>query len=365
MLPYWQAGFRFRSPDPLQLFSATKGLSVFAKIKMEVLTAKGPKEVAFSPYQDNGGFVFRNNWSQLCELFLFYCVPDLGCRCRTALAVAGKDFVVIASDTRISTGYSIHTRDGSKITQLYVYLRLFPRAGVPSVACASRPANSASQIFARTSGSQIQLFPSVSLSPYYLARGRVLIFFKYHSVSWPCSLTFASLVLLLRTDKSVIASSGMQADIKTLFKVLEMRMKAFKHQHRRQMPTPAIAQMLGNTLYYKRFFPYYTFNIFAGLNEQGEGCVYSYDAVGSFQRVPVSCTGSGHELIQPLLDNQIDRAHQQGLGHWDLSQLEAVELVKDAFSSACERDIYTGDHVDIAVINKDGVHWDKFDLKFD
>lgn len=40
--------------------------------------------------------------------------------CSTALAVAGKDFVVIASDTRISTGYSIHTRDGSKIHQLYV-----------------------------------------------------------------------------------------------------------------------------------------------------------------------------------------------------------------------------------------------------
>lgn len=225
---------------------------------MEVLTAAGPKQVAFSPYQDNGG---------------------------TALAVSGKDFVVIASDTRISTGYSIHTRDGNKIAQL--------------------------------------------------------------------------------TDKCVIASSGMQADIKTLFKVLQMRMKAFEQQHRRNMPTPAIAQMLGNTLYYKRFFPYYTFNILAGLNEEGEGCVYSYDAVGSFQRVPVSCTGSGHELIQPLLDNQIDRAHQKGLGHWDLSEVEAVELVKDAFSSACERDIYTGDHVDIAVINKTGIHWDKFDLKFD
>ena len=31
--------------------------------------------------------------------------------CRTILAVAGNDFCVVASDTRLSEGFSIHTRD--------------------------------------------------------------------------------------------------------------------------------------------------------------------------------------------------------------------------------------------------------------
>ena len=66
-----------------------------------------------------------------------------------------------------------------------------------------------------------------------------------------------------------------------------------------------MAQMLGNTLYYKRFFPYYTFNLCAGLDDQGLGCVYTYDAIGSHERVGYSCQGSGKDLVQPVLDNQL------------------------------------------------------------
>jgi hypothetical protein len=46
----------------------------------------------------------------------------------------------------------------------------------------------------------------------------------------------------------------------------------YAHQHNKQIGTPALAQMLSNTLYYKRFFPYYTFNILGGLDEQGPPC---------------------------------------------------------------------------------------------
>ena len=73
-------------------------------------------------------------------------------------------------------------------------------------------------------------------------------------------------------------------------------------QHGFDLSTPSIAQMLSNTLYQKRFFPYYTFNICAGLDKDGKGCVYGYDAVGSFERGTYITEGSGVSLIQPLLD---------------------------------------------------------------
>lgn len=51
----------------------------------------GPLKLRFSPYAFNGG---------------------------TVLAIAGEDFSIVASDTRLSEGFSIHTRDSPKCYKL-------------------------------------------------------------------------------------------------------------------------------------------------------------------------------------------------------------------------------------------------------
>lgn len=130
------------------------------------------------------------------------------------------------------------------------------------------------------------------------------------------------------------------------------------------MSSTAIAQLLSNTLYYKRFFPYYTFNVLAGLDNEGKGAVFGYDAIGSFERIPYGVTGSGSALITSILDNQVEFKTHLSNAH-ELSIEECLDLVKDVMTSAGERDIYTGDSVDIVIISKDGMREEKFQLKKD
>ena len=74
-------------------------------------------------------------------------------------------------------------------------------------------------------------------------------------------------------------------------------------------------------------------------------------------------------MIMPVLDNQLKSPSPLLLPARDavtpLSETEAVDLVKDVFASATERDIYTGDKLEIVVINKAGTKREYIDLRKD
>lgn len=200
--------------------------------------------------------------------------------------MAGEDFALVASDTRLSEGYEIHSRKSPKTYQL--------------------------------------------------------------------------------SEFTVLGSTGFHGDVLTLVKRLQHQHVSYRHQHHKSLSTPACAQLLATMLYRKRFFPYYTNNILAGLDAEGKGCVYSYDPVGSYEREVFRAAGTASSLLQPLLDNQIggkNLANQDG--PLPLDKERAVRLVKDIFVAAAERDIYTGDAVHIAIITKDGVTHEEMPLRRD
>jgi 20S proteasome subunit beta 6 len=138
----------------------------------------------------------------------------------------------------------------------------------------------------------------------------------------------------------------------------------YQHKNHKTLETPCLAQMLSTTLYGKRFFPYYAFNLLAGIDAEGNGGVWNYDAIGSFERKDYSANGSGQAYVIPLLDNVI--GHRNRLDEkQELTAAEAAEILKDAFVSAGERDIYTGDQLEIHVVTKEGIEKTLFPLKAD
>lgn len=110
--------------------------------------------------------------------------------------------------------------------------------------------------------------------------------------------------------------------------------------------------------------------------------MYGYDAVGSYKRDEYGCMGSGQNFIMPLLDNLVSILNSylsylilfalEQIGHKNrldekkqLSEEEVVNIVKELFVVASERDIYTGDNVEIKIIRKSGIRTEVFPLKKD
>jgi len=211
----------------------------------------------FNPYQDNGGNV---------------------------VAVTGKDYCVIAADTRLSVGFNIISRNTSKVMKL--------------------------------------------------------------------------------TENCYLLSAGMYADLLALRKHLKARIVMYEFDNGREPSIEAIGYLVQQTLYSKRFFPYYCWILLAGLDEYGKGVVVEYDPVGTIEKVDYSARGSANELINPALDT-VFKGYNQLKKKIPETKEETAEILRDLFNSAAERDIYTGDAIEIIVLQKGTATTATFPLRKD
>jgi len=254
-------------------------------------------DASFEPYQLNGGLV---------------------------AAVAGKDYCVVASDTRMMDGsYEIYTRR-------YLTSRLWNTG---------------------ESGDEFQLLCESD-----------------GSLSMPKSSSEASATL---TQSPVwIASSGCAADCEALKRGVRMEVKASKYWNT-ALKANHIATLLSQVLYSRRNFPFYSFCVVAGMDDEGEPAAYVYDAIGSYEQVAVATSGTGRELLQPILDrlfassSTTDDDDDDVKGpintiaprtmprvvdtHVQCSADEAVARLVRGYKSVAERDIGVGDSVVLCV----------------
>lgn len=167
--------------------------------------------------------------------------------------------------------------------------------------------------------------------------------------------------------ESCLASTGCWSDIDTMTKLIGIRRQAYVHEHGRDMSTAALAQLVSIMMYNRRFFPYYTSTIVAGLDNKDHGVVYSYDPLGNCEETTYRAGGSANALLQPVLDNHVGLKNQPNTKLPSITRERAVALIKDAFVSAAERDIYTGDSISIRVMTADAGLWEeeKFELRRD
>ena len=131
-----------------------------------------------------------------------------------------------------------------------------------------------------------------------------------------------------------------------------------------QARTIATSAVAFTATFFTSLLPSLAAQVVAGIDSAGKGAVFTYDAVGSFERVEYAAQGSGQKLIIPLLDDLVGRKNRTD-AKAPLTVAEAVELSKECFVTAGERDIYTGDAVDILVVTAAGITTQRFELKKD
>mmetsp|Transcript_20083 Transcript_20083/g.28272 ORF Transcript_20083/g.28272 Transcript_20083/m.28272 type:complete len:420 (-) Transcript_20083:68-1327(-) len=330
-------------------------------------------------------------------------------------AVAGRDYILIASDTRLTDGgYEILSRS-------HLSSRIWSATSI-EIDQTTTDENAYSGFKLNTDGSVS--IPDRIYSGKEEDIGRIL---KSSSESFETTSTVP--LTTMRTPPCFVASAGCAADCEALKRQIRYELSTLSHnrwnectfhnhftnakheyENKNVIHPNTVATLLSQTLYSRRHFPFYSFCVVAGLDdhitinnardiedyELGLGAVYIYDAIGSYEQVSVACTGSGKEMLQPILDQLFShsassfgienqnqkynliqrdagaiRAVDQRVGltklrppvktYVDCDAEEAISLLLQGYRSVAEREIGVGDNVVICLVKRIGNEHPEFE----
>ncbi len=143
------------------------------------------------------------------------------------------------------------------------------------------------------------------------------------------------------TPRVGAACAGLVADMQILSLQISALAKIRKMEIKRDVPPNSIAKMMSNMMYERRFFPLLTQVIVGGVVDKP--AIYTLDPLGSVLPDEYAAVGTGAEMALGVLDPQFKE---------NMAEQEAIDLATKAIRSATMRDSFSGDGIDILVINK-------------
>jgi len=150
--------------------------------------------------------------------------------------------------------------------------------------------------------------------------------------------------LLQVDDRIAVTISGGVADAQNVVDSLRYYARLYKVEKGIPMPIKSAARIVSNILYSSRYYPYIAIVLVGGMDDTG-GSVYNVDFFGSTLKENVTSTGSGSPVALGVLED----GYQKGM-----SVAKALPLAANAIIAATHRNVATGDHFDIAIIDKAG-----------
>ncbi|MGD1054768.1 MAG: proteasome subunit beta [Nitrososphaerales archaeon] len=150
---------------------------------------------------------------------------------------------------------------------------------------------------------------------------------------------------LLRIDDNIAMTiSGGVADAMNVVDILKYYTNLYRIERGRQMPIRAAAQVVSNVLFSSRLYPFIADVLVGGVDPKG-GSIFSVDFFGSMNQEKLVATGSGSPVAYGILESECKEG---------MTAAKSYAIAAKAIIAATRRNVFTGDHFDIAVLDKAG-----------
>jgi len=143
-------------------------------------------------------------------------------------------------------------------------------------------------------------------------------------------------------DNIATTIAGVVADAQNLIDYMIAECNLYKLSHLKPIPVKAAATLYSYYLFNRRWFPYLTQTIIGGIDNSGPH-IYTLDAVGSLIEENTICaTGSGTPFALGVLEDVYFEK---------ITINEAIPIAIHAVRTAIERDIGSGNGIDVVSID--------------
>jgi len=140
-------------------------------------------------------------------------------------------------------------------------------------------------------------------------------------------------------DRMALTMSGVVADAQAIADILRAELKYYELSHKTPITVKAAATLASNILFASRILPYVVQLIIAGYDTKPR--VYALDLFGTVTEEKFIATGSGSPIAIGILERRYSE---------ELDIMDAARLAVAAVNAALQRDVATGEGVDLVII---------------
>eukprot|EP00931_Biecheleriopsis_adriatica_P033315 TRINITY_DN1933_c0_g1_i2.p1 TRINITY_DN1933_c0_g1~~TRINITY_DN1933_c0_g1_i2.p1 ORF type:complete len:231 (+),score=67.65 TRINITY_DN1933_c0_g1_i2:75-695(+) len=136
------------------------------------------------------------------------------------------------------------------------------------------------------------------------------------------------------TDQTFVGLAGLATDVQTMSQLLDFRMKLYSLREERVMQPKTVGNMISSMLYEKRFGPYFTEPVVAGLDKDHNPFMCAFDFIGAMSKAEdFVVSGTSSEQLFGVCES-----------FWrpDMNKDELFETLAQCLLSAVDRDCLAG-----------------------